>query len=74
MFVSRKYLALIHFVAREVPTGMDVSKPAHKGVECGTTTGARGVHLEPLSKSSVQGLTLRLGYIPGLFDQGLVCT
>src|ERR1035441_6207874 len=72
MFVSRKYLALIHFVAREVRARLHVAEPAHESIECGASASPSRVLLEPLPKCGVQGLVLGLGHEPGLFDQGFV--
>ena len=72
MFVSRKYLALIHFIARKVAAGLHVAESAHKGIECGAATGARGVLLKPLPKCGIQCRALGLGDQPGLFNQGFV--
>jgi hypothetical protein len=74
MFVSRKYLALIHFVAREVPAGLDIPESAHQSIECGTAASTGSVHLEPFPKCSIQSLALRLGHKPGLIDQRFVGT
>jgi hypothetical protein len=74
MFVSRKYLALIHFVAREVPAGLDIAESAHQSIECGPPASTGSVHLEPFPKCSIQGLALRLGHKPGLIDQRFVGT
>jgi hypothetical protein len=72
MFVSRKYLALIHFIARKVAAGLDIAESAHKGIECGAATGASGVLLKPLPKCGIQCRALRLGDQPGLFNQGFL--
>ena len=72
MFVSRKYLALIHFIARETATRLHIAEPAHQSVESGAAAGTSRVLLKPLSKCGIQGLILGLGHQPGLFDQGFV--
>jgi len=73
MLVSRKYLALIHFVAREVATGLYVAEAAHKSIECSALPRTGGVLLEPLPKRRIQGFALGLGHAPGLFDEGFFC-
>ena len=72
MFVSRKYLALIHFIAREVATWLHVAEPAHESIKRDAPTSTSRVLLEPLPKSCIQGLALGLGHKPGLFDQGFI--
>jgi hypothetical protein len=69
MFVSRRYLALIHFIARKVAAGLNVAKSAHKGLERGTPAGTSRVLREPLPKGCIQGLALGFGHKPGLLDQ-----
>jgi len=72
MFVSRKYLALIHFIARKVAAGLHVTEPAHKSIECRSTASTGSIHLQPFPKSGIQGLALRFSHKPRLLDQGLV--
>jgi hypothetical protein len=74
MFVSRKYLALIHFIAREVPARLDIAESAHQGIECGSPASPGSVRLQPLPKCGIQGLALGLGHKPGLVDQRFVRT
>jgi len=72
MLVSRKYLALIHFFTAKVPSGADVSQPAHKGIESWAASGAGGVQLKPFPKCSIQSLTFGLSHKPRLLNQGFI--
>ena len=74
MFVSRKYLALIHFVAREMPARLHVSKPAHQGIERRATARPGGVFLKPLPKGGIQSLALGLSHQARSFDEGFFGT
>ena len=74
MLVSMKYLSLIHFVPSVGTTGMDMAQAAHKSVIGFNIPTTCSVRLEPLSKSSVQGLVLGLGDLTGLFDEVRVST
>jgi hypothetical protein len=65
MFVSRKNLALIHFVTGEVPSGLYVSQSAHQCVERSSTTTAHGVLLKPLSEGGVKRFAFRLRHQAG---------
>jgi len=72
MLVSRKNLALIHFFAREMAAGLDISQSAHESVKSRATASTSCVLLKPFPKCRVQSLAFRLSHEPGLFDQGLV--
>jgi hypothetical protein len=61
MFVSRKNLALIHFVTGEVPAGLYVSHAAHECIKRCPSTGAGGVLLEPFPECSIKRSAFRLG-------------
>jgi hypothetical protein len=71
-FVSMKYLALIHLIAGEVPPGLHVAQPSHKGIEGGAATGSCCILLKPFAKRRIQGLALGLRYKAGSFDQSFV--
>src|SRR5690348_5177633 len=72
MFVSRKYLALIHLFACKVAARLDVVDPAHESVERCAAACTGSVMLKPLAKRGVQSFALGLGNQPSLFDQGFV--
>jgi hypothetical protein len=74
MFVSRKNLALIHFVAGEVAPGLNIAKSVHESVECCPSASTTCILLEPLSKSRIQSLALGLGHQSSLLDQRFVGT
>ncbi len=66
---SRKNLLFIHFFAPEMPTGFDMLKPRHQGVEFSSVTGLRSEPLQPLPKGCVKSLALRAGNQTGFLDQ-----
>ncbi len=66
---SRKNLLFIHFFEPEMPTGFDMLKPRHQGVEFSSVTGLRSEPLQPLPKRCVKSLALRAGNQTGFLDQ-----
>lgn len=74
MFVSRKNLTLIHFVAGEVAPGLNIAKSVHESVERCPPASTTCILLEPLSKSGIQGFALGLGHQSSLLDQRFVGT
>jgi len=74
MLVSRKNLALIHFVPGETATRVDVTKAAHQGVHFLAAARLRGELHEPFAKCGVQGLALCPRHQACLLDEVFVGT
>lgn len=68
MLVSRKNLALIHFVAREAPSGLDVGHAAHQSIKGCAAAGLGSILGEPLAESGIQSFMLRSCHQSGLLD------
>src|SRR5277367_5138498 len=74
MFVSRKNLALIHFVPGIRTGGAHVFEPSHEGVHARARPFLRRVLLQPLAESRVQRLMPRARHQAGLFNESFFRT
>jgi len=72
MFVSRKNLALIHFVPVETATRTDVTQPPHQGVHFVAVAPLRGELHQPFPEDGIQRFVLRARHEPRLLDEVLV--
>ena len=72
MLVSRKNLALIHFVSGEATAGVDVTKAAHDGVHFFTVARLRGKLHQPFPEHGIERLALRARQETRLLNQVFV--
>src|SRR6266478_3929550 len=73
-FVSRKDLAFIHLVPRELPAGIDVFQFLEQGFDFFPADTARGIPVEPLSEGVIERLVFTAGDLSGAIDLVFVGT
>ena len=71
-FVSKKDLAFIHLVSRELPAGVHISQSLKQCFDLLSCDSAGGIPIQPLSKSVIQSFVLGARDLSSALDGVLV--